>query len=188
MKIKNETNTFWLCISGIMSALIFVATYIRIDIPIGPSTAMISLGNVLCIASGLLLSPVLAGLSSGTGSFIFDLVTPQYLFSAPFTFFSKFCMSFICSKFIEKNSKKNSKKTNFLGALSGILSFIIIRTIKVFIYNKAVLNLELWANIILASKSISVTIINSVLALIFALPLALSLERSLLKIGLNFSK
>ncbi|MDR0405107.1 MAG: ECF transporter S component [Oscillospiraceae bacterium] len=184
MNPKHNNYAFYICASGIMSALIFVATYMRVDVPLGPSVSMVSFGNVLCILSGLLFPPLMAGLSSGIGSFVFDLVAPGYLLSAPFTFFSKFIMAFICSKFLSKRANMNSsRKINFLAALSGILVFTILRIIKIFLHNYLVLRLELPINIIMVVKSIATSLINSVIALLFAIPLALILKKSLSKIG-----
>ncbi|MDR3178598.1 MAG: ECF transporter S component [Oscillospiraceae bacterium] len=185
-----NNSSFQICLSGIMSALVFVATSIRIDVPIGVSNAMLSLGNVMCITSALLLSPFLAGISSGIGSLIFDLVTPIYVFSAPFTFFSKFCMAFVCSKvsqkclilncssFIKKRLS-NEDRSNLFGAISGIVVFIFLRILKVFLFNSIVLHLDFFSNVALSSKNIFVTVINSILAVIFALPLTKILKKSL---------
>jgi ABC-type spermidine/putrescine transport system permease subunit I len=77
----------------------------------------------------------------------------------------------------------SSRKINFLAALSGILVFTILRIIKIFLHNYLVLRLELPINIIMVVKSIATSLINSVIALLFAIPLALILKKSLSKIG-----
>ena len=85
-----KDRTTKICITSLMSSMVLISTFIRIPVPIGGMNTMIHLGNAFCVLSGLLLGPFRGGLASGIGSFVFDILSPGYIASAPFTFVFKF--------------------------------------------------------------------------------------------------
>ena len=67
-KTSNRFTVRRLAVTGLLSALVFVFSWIQI--PIG-EVARIHLGNVFCALSGLLFGPLTGGLASGFGSMLF---------------------------------------------------------------------------------------------------------------------
>lgn len=75
-KTSNRFTVRRLAVTGLLSALVFVFSWIQI--PIG-EVARIHLGNVFCALSGLLFGPLTGGLASGFGSMLFDFTNPLYI-------------------------------------------------------------------------------------------------------------
>lgn len=75
----------------------------------------------VCLLSGFLLGPIGGGLSAGIGSALYDLTSPAYVTSAPFTFVFKFLMAWACG--IPYRLWKNKGKTILYSAVSGTAGF-----------------------------------------------------------------
>lgn len=122
---REKNNTVYsITLVGLMAAMCFVATFLRIDIPTPMGKTMLHLGNVMCLLSGLVLGPVKGGLAAGLGSGFFDLFDPAYIAGAPFTFAFKFCMAFVCGAISHK--KLDSRPRRIAGAVLGSLSYVVL--------------------------------------------------------------
>ena len=84
-----------LCLLGVLTALVFAGNFARIVMPIavGGTTAF-TLGNIMCVLSGLLMGPV-GCLASGIGAALYDLTNPLYISEVPFTFLNKLVMGLV---------------------------------------------------------------------------------------------
>ena len=91
-KTSNRFTVRRLAVTGLLSALVFVFSWIQI--PIG-EVARIHLGNVFCALSGLLFGPLTGGLASGFGSMLFDFTNPLYIAESWITFITKFFIGFL---------------------------------------------------------------------------------------------
>ncbi len=89
---RRETRVRSLVAVGILSALVFVFSWVQV--PFG-DVARIHLGNGFCALAGLLFGPVTGGLASGIGSMLFDLTDPVYIAESPITFVTKFAIGFV---------------------------------------------------------------------------------------------
>ena len=97
-KTSNRFTVRRLAVTGLLSALVFVFSWIQI--PIG-EVARIHLGNVFCALSGLLFGPLTGGLASGFGSMLFDFTNPLYIAESWITFITKFFIGFLAGLIIE---------------------------------------------------------------------------------------
>jgi len=181
-KSNKKFSSEEVALTGLMSAIIFASTCVHIDVPLGTKSAMIHLGNALCLVSGMILSPVLAGLSSGVGSLIFDLIHPVYSSSALFTFISKFFLAFFCGVILKK-IKGNFKNItcNIIAGIISLIFFIILRSVKVYVNNIFLLNLGQEASLILLIKNIFISFVNGILAIIISVPLSEIIKKILKK-------
>lgn len=119
---------------GVMAAVVFVSSQIQIQIPAGLGVTRVHIGNGFCLLCGLLLGPVLGGLSSGIGSAFFDILNPIYITSAPFTFIFKFLMAYVCGKIAwSKEKEAENFYTNLIGSISGALLYIVLYLSKSYI-------------------------------------------------------
>lgn len=84
-----------LALVGLLAAMVFVFTYIGIDIPSPLGKTKLHMGNVMCLLAGLLFGPVTGGLSAGMGSAIYDLMDPAWAPEFWVTFINKFAMAFV---------------------------------------------------------------------------------------------
>lgn len=178
-KSNKKATIYQLSFTAIMASLVFVSTYINIQIPLPGTNVMIHLGNVLCILSAFILGPLLGGLSAGIGSFLFDVTNPLYIASSPFTLVFKFLMAFICGKIAFRNGKNaEDVKNNILAASAGLIAYIILHLSKTFIGNM-LFGVELQANFILIGESALVSLFNAILAVAIAVPLGVGVRKAL---------
>ena len=96
METKSKFSVRQLAIIGLLSALVFVFSWIQI--PLG-EVARIHLGNVFCVLSGLLFGPLAGGLASGFGSMLFDFTNPLYISESWITFITKFFIGFLVIRY-----------------------------------------------------------------------------------------
>lgn len=167
-----KDRTTKICITSLMASMVLTSTFIRIPVPIGGMNAMIHLGNVFCVLSGLLLGPLCGGLASGIGSFIFDILSPGYIASAPFTFVFKFTMGFVCGHV-------NKKKKSIVAAISGSACYIVLQTVKHLFKNAYLLGVPMSANLVITAKGAAISIVNAILAVTIAVPLFKVLKKNL---------
>lgn len=146
-------------ITSLFSSLVIIFTFIKIPIPIGNGTTMLHLGNVVCLLSGLVLGPVYGGLAAGVGSFIFDLLNPMYLISAPFSLIFKFIMAFLCGK-INKSKLKKFKVLLATSCGSGV--YIILHCLKNYITNRCFYGFSLELSLLLLGKGFFISGLNAI--------------------------
>lgn len=169
---------------GLMAALVFAASNISINLfDVLGSPTRIHLGNILCLLAGLLFGGVLGGLSAGIGSCFFDLFNPLYIASAPFTFAFKFLMAFICGKIAYgADSNAQNVKRNFIAAIAGQFSYILLYLGKSFIESLLLGNALETTLVSIGTKGV-VSSVNAVIAILIAVPLAAALRAGLKNTG-----
>lgn len=182
MKIKcgSKSLTVNLAVTGLMAALVFIATYFfNIKIPVaGTDRTMIGFANVFCILSGLLLGPVYGGAAAGLGSCLFDLLG-GWASSAPVTLITKFAMAFFCGWIAWGGDGKAEKLPRVItGAVVGSLSYCAMYIF--YSWAKMALIGQRWQviQIYLAAK-IPATLINAVLADVIGIPLYYAVHKAL---------
>lgn len=173
---------------GMLSALVFATAGLRIRIPIDlGGTVAIHLGNVLCLLSGLLLGPVSGGLAAGIGSCLFDLFDPIYVTSAPFTLVGKFLMGFLAGKLAYAGGRDGmDHRRNLFGCVTGSVTYTVFYTVKSFLSNLIVKNLAPGPAWVLAVPNLLTSIVNAVLAVLIAVPLAAAIRSALRRSGLDW--
>lgn len=179
MERRNNNYVMRITVVGLMAALVFVGNYFQIQIPNGVLVTRIHLGNSMCLLAGLLFSGMVGGTASGIGAGLFDLLTPAYIISAPYTFISKFAMGFVAGKLNKKNQDgKIPISTTIIAAVLGQIVYIILYLVKTY-FTILILggtNEAAWAAV--GANSIT-SGINAVLAVIIAVPLYVALTKAL---------
>lgn len=84
---KLHSRLVKLCVTALMTAIVFWGNTARIIIPIsiGGNTAF-TLGNIFGVLSGILLGPWWGFLAAGLGPALYDMTNPVYAAEAPLTF------------------------------------------------------------------------------------------------------
>ena len=140
-KTSNRFTVRRLAVTGLLSALVFVFSWIQI--PIG-EVARIHLGNVFCGLSGILLGPVAGGVAGGLGAFFYDFFNPLYVAEAPITLFNKFFIGFLAGLIAHKGGHYGEKfSLNLTGAIAGNLAYTLLFYGKNFISEYFLLRLEM---------------------------------------------
>ncbi len=178
MKNKKKTRLTLrqMTLTGLMAAAVYVASaFLQIPIPTAIDSTRLHMGNVMCLLSGLLLGPWLGGLAAGTGSMLFDLTSPAYIASAPFTFAFKFLMAWACGKIAAL--PRPGRNMRFLtGTLCGSLLYVVLYLSKNFVEHYFLLRLPMEAVLLTLSQKALVSLVNAVVAVCVAVPLGLSLR------------
>ncbi|MDE6128728.1 MAG: ECF transporter S component, partial [Lachnospiraceae bacterium] len=92
--MKKKITLMELSLISVMTAAVYVASaFLQIPVPTPIGSTRLHMGNVMCLLSGMLLGSWQGGLAAGLGSMLFDLTSPAYISSAPFTFLFKFLIS-----------------------------------------------------------------------------------------------
>ncbi len=166
---------------GLMAALVFVGNYLSFPIPNGLLVTRIHLGNSMCLLAGLLFCSSTGGLSSGIGAALYDLLTPAYVLSAPYTFVSKFAMGFVAGKLNRQNKDgKIPVSTTVIAAIFGQLTYIVLYLIKSF-FTVLIVGGTVEAAWTAVGTNAVTSSVNAVLAIIISVPLYVALRAALSK-------
>lgn len=188
MQKKVEKQSFFtpyrLAIIGVMSAMVFVCTFIHIDIPTGLGKTMIHFGNIICLLAGILFGPVTGGLSAGIGSAIYDLTDATFAPEFWITFIMKFAMAFIAGMIAHSGKAHGENRVkNAVAATVGGVSYFLIFIGKTILYNHFVMGAvwqAIWATVI---TSATVSLFNTPVTIVCAILLSAVLQPRLQRAG-----
>ncbi|MEA5051522.1 MAG: ECF transporter S component [Oscillospiraceae bacterium] len=107
MEQKNQ-KTRNLVTVGLMAALVFIFTYIHIDIPTPLGKTMLHLGNVMCILGAFLFGKKKGALAAGIGSMFYDLFDPAFIAQCWITFILKFAMAWVAGAIAEGGRRRGA--------------------------------------------------------------------------------
>ncbi len=177
--MKRGFTTRQMALIGVMAAVVFVATNLRIPIPLPVGKTMIHMGNVACLLSAFLLGPIGGGLAAGIGSGLFDLMS-EYAVYAPFTLVFKFLLAFVCGH-IAYSGGRNAKRlgVNILAGIAGSVTYIVLHLTRTMLENAWFLNVAWDVNLLAIGQNTIVSLINAVFAVIIAVPLGMAVNRAL---------
>ncbi len=168
---------------GLMAALVFVGTFLRITIPLGFTSTMLHFGNVFGILAGLLFGPLGGGLAAGIGSAIFDL-SGEYAAEAPITFINKFAMGFVAGLFMKHFVASTPKVTTLftvMAAASGSITYVVLYTLKNYIEMAFILSLPTEAIFPVLIPKLIVSLTNGITAVIASTILCSLLKPALVR-------
>lgn len=175
--MKQEKPAFsvrTLAIIGVMSALVFVTSFL--SIPLGEA-ARIHFGNIMCLLSGLLFGPAIGGLSAGIGSMLYDFTNPLYTPEFWITFLTKFAMGFAAGWLYRHILKKQPDKLRlFVSATLAALLYVALYISKTFIVNYFVMGIPWNALGITLALKAGTSTINALIAVVGSVLLTLALR------------
>lgn len=180
MNQKKKFTVYDMVVVGLMAAVVYVATSLRVEIPTPMGKTMIHMATVACLISGLLFGPVRGGLAGGIGSFFFDIFN-GWASSAPFTLVFKFVIGWLAG--LITGGKKASIPRILLASAAGSYAYVVLYLSKDFIRD-----LLLGGALETAIADISVKAVTSVsngtLAIVVATLLAPALRAALERAGI----
>lgn len=169
-----------LCRAAVLAAAVFVTSGLRIVIPVGDGNTALHLGNVMCLLSGLVLGPASGGLAAGIGSAVYDLTNPLYVASAPFTLAFKFLMAFVAGTVAHH---RGNLRWNLVGCGLGSLTYTALYVAKSFLSNLWFKELPLAAAWIAVMPKLAASVVNALIAVVVAAPLAVWVSMALKRAG-----
>lgn len=184
--MKKSLSVQKIALVGLMAALVFATSGMRIYIPLPIDKAAIHLGNVMCVLSGLLLGPI-GGLASAIGSFFYDLTNPLYAPEAFVTFFNKFFIGFLAGWLAwRKGHRGLNQSWNIVGAVTGSVAYVALYLFKSFVESQLIFDLTTGSEMMLfLGPKALLSLINGGLACVMAVPLALVLRKAMDRSGLS---
>ena len=178
---KKKFTTKRIALIGVLSALVFAATYLHIDIPTALGKTMLHLGNVVCLLGGLLFGPVTGGLSAGLGSALYDFMDPAFAPEAWITFINKFLMGFVAGLICNIGRGKGPKKEELftlIGGICGSVTYVILYVTKTIIVQYFI-NSSVWATVLtVAIQKGTVSLFNGMVAVFLATALRPALRKA----------
>lgn len=183
--MKPKISIQKIALLGLMAALVFATSGLRITIALPVDKAAVHFGNVMCVLSGLLLGPI-GGLASGIGSFFYDLANPLYAPEALITFVNKFFIGFVAGLISHFGGRGGRVQGwNVVGAVAGSVTYVILYLTKSFLASQLVFDLTTGSEMMLFLVPKAVTsLTNGIIACVVAVPLCAVLHRSLDRTGL----
>lgn len=159
MKIRLKTITT----CALFAALVLVASKLEIRL----FDSRFHLGNTFCLLAGLFLNPMAAGLSSGIGSALYDILFYANGLGFIYTLINKFALAFVCALVFKSISGKTVLRV-IAACTIGQIVYIILYLGKTFVTNFFIAGMPLDAAlpILVAKGGVSVT--NAIVAITFA--------------------
>ena len=187
--VKADLNK--LAQAGLLAALCYIGfAFFKIDIPVGTEKTAFHLGNVFCVLAALLLGGFWGGMAGAVGMTIADLTT-AYVTSAPKTFILKFCIGLIVGlvahKIFHLDECKDKKKVTFitiLASFAGMAFNVVADPLVGYFYKTYLLGIPQDITKALLKISQATTLVNAILAVVFASIFYLALRPALKKAGL----
>ena len=169
---------------GVMAAIVFVLTYfVKIQIPTPTGPVMFKTANIFILLSGLLLGGVRGGLAAGIGSMIYDLLDPAYVPESWVTFIRFFLVAFICGVIAyARKSNGENKVQNIIAAAVGAFSSVALYAVQC-VVKLMITGSSFSAAFVASLPKLSVSAINAVIALVFAVILVFPLRAALKRAG-----
>ena len=182
-RTRGMDKTYRLTCYGLMTALAFVANYIRFPF-LG---SQITVSNTLCALCGMILGPWAGFVTAGIGNFLFDLIA-GYGLEGLITLVSKGAVALvaglICYRTLTKAQLTQSDRVRlFLAAAAGALTYVVLYMLKTFIMGLWVKGLNMDATLVSMGSKLPASLINAVFATIVAPLLMNALHLPLHKLG-----
>lgn len=180
---KYEKHIYTLVFVGVMAALVFVANYIKINIPTPMGETRLKIANAICLLCGMMFGGVYGGLASGIGTCLYDLIN-GYADSALYSFVAFFIMAALCGVVAHSGGAKGlSVKRNIPAAILGAATYFVIYSVRTILVKGMVeKGLPLDGAVLAAVSSMITSAINAVIAVaisnVIALPVIKALRRA----------
>ena len=183
-KKKTLFGLYDIVMVGVMAAIVFVLTYfVKIQIPTPTAPVMFKTANIFILLSGLLLGGVRGGLAAGIGSMIYDLLDPAYVTESWITFIRFFLIAFICGVIAyARKSNGENKAQNVIAAAVGAFSSVALYAVQC-VVKLMITGSSFSAAFVASLPKLSVSAINAVIALVFAVILVFPLRAALKRAG-----
>lgn len=180
--MRNTDRLTRLVISGLMAALVFLGSMLRITLPVNVGTTSFHLGNIMCALSGMILGPVGGGLASGIGSMLYDWTNPLYIAESWITLLTKGAYGVVVG-LVAWSGKKGAPlayRRNVIATVAGAVTYAALYLFKGFAWDGLRIG-GLQAGPAAASllPKLPATAFNAVIAIVLAPSLFVAIQSAL---------
>lgn len=166
---KPQSKTFSLVMTAILIALVFVATFINIKLPIMAKGGLVHLGTAMLFTIAILFGPKKGAIAGAVGMGLFDIFG-GWLLWAPITIVARFLQGWIVGKVAYMNSKKGTSM------LFNIIAAIVSVPVMLAVYYIG--EVILYSNWIAPLASIPGDLLQNAIGLAIAIPLCAVLKKT----------
>ncbi|HWS41629.1 MAG TPA: ECF transporter S component [Pseudoflavonifractor sp.] len=180
--MTNYNRLTRLVIGGLMAALVFLGSMLRITLPVNVGTTSFHLGNIMCALSGMILGPVGGGLASGIGSMLYDWTNPLYIAESWITLLTKGAYGVVVG-LVAWSGKKGTPLTyrrNVVATVAGALTYAALYLFKGFAWDGLLLGrLQVGPAAAALVTKLPATTFNAVVAIVIAPALFTAIQKAL---------
>ena len=150
-KVKNLT------LMALFTALVVIGSRIYVG---SHDSFRFHLGNSMCLLAAFLMPPIHAGLASGVGSMLFDILFYTSGPSCIITLVTKFVMGYVAGIVFEKT------KNVIAAGIIGEIAYIILYAIKTYIERRFILSMANEVVIPILATKLGASVINAIAAIV----------------------
>lgn len=162
-----KMSTKKLVMLSMFSALVFLGTYIHIEIPIGAGMSMIHLGTTVIFIVAVLIGEK-AFIPAAIGSALMDALNPAFVLWTIPTFIIKGLTGYVAGKICFMNGKEGE---NIVQNMIGFISGGIVSLVGYFIFNWIIF--KGWQG---AVTSLLTSITTTTIGVAIAIPLSIAIK------------
>ncbi|WP_107841271.1 ECF transporter S component [Metasolibacillus meyeri] len=166
---KPQNKTFDLVLTAILIALVFIATFINIKLPIMAKGGLVHLGTAMLFTIAILFGPKKGAIAGAVGMGLFDIFG-GWLIWAPITIVARFLQGFIVGKIAFMNGLKGTSMVmNIAAAVASVPVMLAVYYIGEVI---------LYSNWIAPLASMPGDLLQNAIGLAIAIPLCAILKKT----------
>ena len=169
-KTKTHKKTYALVITSMLIALVFIATYINVRLPIAAHGGLVHLGTGMLFIASILFGPKKGAIAGATGMGLFDLLGGWVLWT-PITIIARGFQGYIVGK-ISWASGRDGGSMGF-----NIMAMLISTPVMIATYYTG--EAIIYGNWITPVASIPGDVVQSIFGMLIAIPLCAALKKVL---------
>lgn len=184
MMNKRKDFLFKLVLTALFSALAFALTFVAVPLPTG---AKVHLGNFVCVLAGLLLGPIVGGVSGSLGMGLNDIAGGYGWDTIVRTFIVKFILGFSVGLLFKLLIKRDKATKITLYSLTGVFFLSFLATLFLFIFGNPYYDKK--GNLIYTSKGFEISLFGNekILELSVLVPIFLGIFFLILSLVIVFT-
>lgn len=166
---KSQNKTFDLVLTAILIALVVIATFINIKLPLAAKGGLVHLGTAMLFTVAILFGPKKGAIAGAAGMGLFDIMGGWAIW-APITIVARFLQGFIVGKIAFMNGKKGTSM------IINIVATVVSVPVMLAVYYIG--EVILYGNWIQPLASIPGDLLQNAIGLAIAIPLCAVLKKT----------
>lgn len=169
-KTKTQLKTYSLVVTSMLVALIFIATFINIRLPIAAYGGLVHLGTGMLFIASILFGPKKGAIAGAVGMGLFDLVGGWLLWT-PITIIARGLQGFIVGSIAWAYGRRGESTTFNIMAMLISTPFMI----ATYYIGEAII----YGNWIQPLASVPGNVVQSIVGMMIAIPMCIALKKFL---------
>lgn len=167
---SSRQKTYDLVTTSMLVALIFIATFINIRLPIAANGGLVHLGTAMLFISSIIFGPKKGAIAGAVGMGLFDLLGGWVIWT-PITIISRGLQGYIVGKIAWSRGHNGSNVAMNLTAMIVSAPFMI----AIYYIGEAII----YGNWIMPLASIPGDVVSTIIGIVIAIPICATLKKVL---------